>query len=91
MPADLLRALARRHGNLATRLLGDAETPVDLGPNFGAQLTAREVDHFVVNEWARTADDVLWRRTKCGLSMSADERARVAEYVAVRVGAGVHQ
>ena len=91
MPADLLRALARRHGNLATRLLGDAETPADLGPNFGAQLTAREVDHFVVNEWARTADDVLWRRTKCGLSMSADERARVAEYVAVRVGAGVHQ
>ncbi|TMH69281.1 MAG: glycerol-3-phosphate dehydrogenase [Betaproteobacteria bacterium] len=91
MPADLLRALARRHGNVATRLLGDAKTPADLGPNFGAQLTAREVDHFVVNEWARTADDVLWRRTKCGLSMSADERARVAEYVAVRVGAGVHQ
>ncbi|HEY3178532.1 MAG TPA: glycerol-3-phosphate dehydrogenase [Casimicrobiaceae bacterium] len=86
MPADLLRALARRHGSLAPRVLGDAETPSDLGENFGAQLTAREIDHFVVNEWARTAEDVLWRRTKCGLSMSANDRARVADYVAERVG-----
>jgi glycerol-3-phosphate dehydrogenase len=67
-------------------VLGDARTPADLGPNFGAQLTAREVDHFVVNEWARTAEDVLWRRTKCGLSMSVAERARVADYLAARVG-----
>jgi D-erythritol 1-phosphate dehydrogenase len=90
MPADLLHALARRHGTLATRLLGDAQTPADLGDDFGAQLTAREIDHFVVNEWARTAEDVLWRRTKCGLSMNAAERARVADYMAARVGIGIH-
>ena len=71
-------------------MLGDARTPADLGEKFGAQLTAREIDHFVVNEWARTADDVLWRRTKCGLSMSAAERDRVADYVASRASVGVH-
>ena len=90
IPAEMLHALLHRHGARTTNVLGDARTPADLGENFGAQLTAREIDHFVVNEWARTADDVLWRRTKCGLSMSAAERDRVADYVASRASAGVH-
>ena len=85
MPADLLRALAHRHGNLATKVLGNATTPADLGEGFGADLTAREVDHFVVNEWARSGDDVLWRRTKCGLSMTARQSERVAQYVESRL------
>ncbi len=83
----LLRALARRHGTRALDVLGDARTPADLGADFGAQLTAREVDFLVAHEWACTADDVLWRRTKCGLPMSAAARARVADYLAAHVTA----
>ena len=45
-------------------------------------LTAREVDYLVREEWARTADDVLWRRTKCGLPMTPAQRAAVADYIA---------
>ena len=78
---DLLRPIARRHGTFAAQVLGDAREPADLGEDFGAALTAREVDWMIEHEWARTGDDVLWRRTKCGLSMTAGQRARVAAYV----------
>ena len=78
---DLLRALAERHGTRATAVLDDARSPADLGEDFGAGLTEREVTYLRENEWAITADDVLWRRTKCGLPMTQSQRARVAEYV----------
>jgi glycerol-3-phosphate dehydrogenase len=87
LPAALLRDLAYRHGSQATAILGDAKTMVDLGENFGNGLTAAEIDHCVRDEWARTADDVLWRRTKCGLAMPAAARARVAAYVASALAA----
>ncbi len=54
----------------------------DLGQDFGAGLTAREIDFLVREEWARDADDVLWRRTKCGLPMTPVQRDAVAAYVA---------
>jgi glycerol-3-phosphate dehydrogenase len=56
----------------------------DLGRDFGAELSSREVDYLMAEEWAMTADDVLWRRTKCGLPMTAQQRAAVADYVAGR-------
>ncbi|MEP7276866.1 MAG: glycerol-3-phosphate dehydrogenase, partial [Betaproteobacteria bacterium] len=83
----LLRALARRHGTRAVDVLGDAKSAADLGTDFGAQLTAREIDDLVAKEWARTADDVLWRRTKCGLPMSPEARERVALHMATHATA----
>ena len=82
LPADLLRGLCRRHGTRAPHVLGDAKTMADLGQDFGAGLTAREVDYLMDEEWARSADDVLWRRTKCGLPMTATQRDAVAVYCA---------
>jgi len=82
LPRPLLRGLAHRHGALATAILREAKTRADLGEDFGAGLTAAEVDYLVREEWARTADDVLWRRTKCGLGMSATDQERVATFVA---------
>jgi len=82
LPQALLRALAHRHGTRALTVLGDARTPADLGTDFGAGLTAREVDYLVREEWARTADDVLWRRTKCGLPMTQAQRDAVKAYLA---------
>jgi glycerol-3-phosphate dehydrogenase len=82
LSAPLLRALAERHGTRAARILGDAVEPADLGEDFGAELTAREIDYLVAEEWAHTADDVLWRRTKCGLPMTVAQREAVAAYIA---------
>jgi len=88
LPADLVRGVARRHGSLATKVLGDAKVAADLGEDFGNGLTVREIEYFVREEWARSADDVLWRRSKCGLGMTAAQGARVAARVAQAVAAG---
>jgi glycerol-3-phosphate dehydrogenase len=83
-----LRSLARRHGSLSREVLGDARDMADLGTDFGGGLHAREVDYLVAYEWAHTAEDVLWRRTKCGLHMEERERDAVAEYMVGLGGAG---
>jgi glycerol-3-phosphate dehydrogenase len=62
--------LARTYGTRAIDLVG---TTGDLGRQFGATLTEREVRHLVRHEWARTAEDIVWRRTKLGLAMSKAE------------------
>jgi glycerol-3-phosphate dehydrogenase len=80
LPTEMLRGLAERHGTRATRILGEASALADLGQDFGAGLTAREVDYLMAEEWARSADDVLWRRTKCGLPMTDAQRHAVAAY-----------
>ncbi len=81
-----LRALARRHGADCLSILDGVRTTADLGEHFGDTLYAAEVKHVVANEWAATGDDVLWRRTKCGLHMNAGQRARVDAYLAARPG-----
>jgi glycerol-3-phosphate dehydrogenase len=67
--------LVQAYGTRIDRVLGDAKQPGDLGPVFGADLTAAEVRYLMAKEWARTADDVLWRRSKLGLRFSAAERS----------------
>lgn len=59
--------LFRLYGTRARNILGDATKLDDLGENFGADLTAAEVRYLMAEEWARNAQDVLWRRTKRGL------------------------
>jgi glycerol-3-phosphate dehydrogenase len=86
LPDSLLRALAHRYGTRALELLGDARTPADLGPDFGATLSGREIDFLMREEWAKTAEDVLWRRTKCGLPMSPEQRDAVREYMSAAQG-----
>lgn len=71
---ELVAGVVRRHGSLAPTVLGEAHDPHDLGRHFGAGLTEREVDYMRSREWAITAEDVLWRRSKCGLHMDEAER-----------------
>jgi len=73
--------LRRAYGTMALDLLGDARGPDDLGRDFGAGLTAREIAYLVEKEWARTAEDVLWRRSRLGLHMDAPARAALAEHL----------
>jgi glycerol-3-phosphate dehydrogenase len=87
LPANLLAALFRRHGALAAELLAGAHGLSDLGEDFGGTLTERELGWMVAREWARQADDVLWRRSKAGLHMSPAQRDRVDRWFARRAGA----
>ncbi len=79
--ANLIRQLVARHGTLAREILGKARTAADLGYDFGAGLTAREIDYMVANEWAVTAEDILWRRSKCGLHLGPAQCQAVADYL----------
>jgi glycerol-3-phosphate dehydrogenase len=79
LPAAQREALARRHGSELPEVLGAAQGPADLGEDFGGGLCERELDWMLAREWASTADDVLWRRSKCGLLMTAAQRDRVAQ------------
>jgi glycerol-3-phosphate dehydrogenase len=78
---EFVDAIVRRHGARAAAILGEARSLADLGRHFGAGLTEREVEFLRREEWAKTAEDVLWRRTKCGLHMSEAERAAFAQYM----------
>jgi glycerol-3-phosphate dehydrogenase len=73
--------LARTYGTTARMILAGVVRKEDLGIDLGAGLCEREVRHLVDNEWARTADDVLWRRTKLGLRLNATERRRLADWL----------
>lgn len=79
--AQWLEGLAHRHGSRAHAILSGAASAADLGISFGGGLYQAEVDWLCGEEWATTAEDVLWRRTKTGLHMTADQRASVADYI----------
>ena len=73
-----LRGLVSHHGGRAPCVLSENGS---LGPELAPGLHAGEVRYLVEHEWARTADDVLWRRTKAGLTADLKQRAAVAEWV----------
>ena len=77
----LARRLVRLYGTRARAILGIAKSAADLGRGFGADLYEAEVRYLVEQEWAVTADDVLWRRTKRGLHIGAEEKAALEKYM----------
>ena len=77
LPQSVLRGVFRRHGAEAGAVLRDGR----LGEDYGAGLTERELRYFLEHEWAASAEDVLWRRTKCGLRMTGAQRRRVAQVI----------
>jgi len=80
--------LAATYGTLARGILSGAAAVGDLGAHFGHGLYEREVEHLVRNEWAVSADDILWRRTKLGLRLGEAQRSRLADWLAARVAVG---
>jgi len=75
------RRLTLAYGTRVKDVLGEARTSGDLGPVFGGELTAAEVRYLMTREWARSADDILWRRSKLGLSMPAAARDALAQFM----------
>ena len=80
--------LAHSYGSRATQLLGSAKTAADLGRSFGDTLTEREVRYLMAYEFARNADDVVWRRSKLGLRLSAQEIEVLDRWMATCVAEG---
>ena len=77
----ILDRLVHAYGTHATRILGTAQAIDDLGEDFGAGLREAEVRYLMREEWAETAADIVWRRSKLGLSMNADQIARLDDWL----------
>jgi glycerol-3-phosphate dehydrogenase len=74
------RRIFRAYGTRAEKIMAGARTAKDLGQSFGP-LSEREIGYLVDQEFARAADDILWRRSKLGLHTSAEEQAALAQYL----------
>jgi glycerol-3-phosphate dehydrogenase len=85
----LARRLARAYGSRAGCVLEGSRSMADLGRVFGADLTEREVLYLMDQEWAETAEDVLWRRSKLGLRFSAEEAASLDAFMQARLSRSV--
>jgi len=81
MTAGDVDRIVKAYGTNARNWLGDATCRADLGHDFGNGLSAAEVDYLVANEWAVTAEDLLWRRSKLGLLCDARQVATLSEYL----------
>jgi glycerol-3-phosphate dehydrogenase len=75
------RRLVRAYGTRLDRILGDARQPEQLGEWFGDELSATEVRYLMRHEFAETADDVLWRRSKLGLRVGAEVEAALTRFM----------
>ena len=84
LPAGLARRYAHNYGSRITRLLDDAKTPADLGAEILPGLFEAEVRYLMQHEFARTADDILWRRTKLGLGAPPDAGERLQRWIDAR-------
>jgi glycerol-3-phosphate dehydrogenase len=76
------RRLVAAYGSRLPAVLGEAKSPDELGPAFGPELTGTEVRYLMNHEWARFPDDILWRRSKLGLTMPAADRDALAAFMA---------
>jgi glycerol-3-phosphate dehydrogenase len=70
------------YGKRVADILGDAKSRADLGQSFGPELTVAEVRYLMQKEWARFPEDILWRRSKLGLSMAPEDQAALAAFMA---------
>ncbi|HUW36177.1 MAG TPA: glycerol-3-phosphate dehydrogenase [Rhodocyclaceae bacterium] len=82
LPKQWLAQIAHRHGSLASAVIGEAKNVAELGRDFGGGLYERELRYFVEHEWARSVEDIVWRRSKAGLALSEAQLAELALWCA---------
>lgn len=79
------RRLIRSYGLRSREMLGDAKVLEDMDQHFGADLYAREVTFLLREEWARSAQDILWRRSKLGLRLTGEQVGTLESWIAARL------
>jgi glycerol-3-phosphate dehydrogenase len=87
LTARWAKRLLKAYGNEAFDVLGAANLATDLGEGFGATLTAREVAWLIDKEFAQTAEDVIWRRSKLGLRLTDAQIERLQSWIHSRLDA----
>ncbi|MDK9355476.1 MULTISPECIES: glycerol-3-phosphate dehydrogenase [Lelliottia] len=83
---SMARHYARTYGSNTDLILGDAKTLADLGEHFGHELYEAELRYLVEHEWVRRLDDAIWRRTKEGMWLDAEQQSRVAQWLVQNAG-----
>jgi glycerol-3-phosphate dehydrogenase len=86
LPSALVARMARSYGTRMAHIIGPARQLDDLGRRFGEELTLAEVKYLVETEWARSAADILWRRSRLGLAVPASAVQDLQEAVAQLLG-----
>lgn len=81
LPNTLLTRLCRAYGSQLHEVLTGATAMSDMGLCFGADLYQREVEYLVAKEWARSGEDILWRRSKLGLYFTPAQADRLDAFV----------
>jgi glycerol-3-phosphate dehydrogenase len=74
---DTARRMVRAYGTRAEEIIGNAKSHDDLGRDFGAGFSEAEVRYLVQKEWAKSAEDVLWRRSKLGLRVAVEAETEI--------------
>jgi glycerol-3-phosphate dehydrogenase len=87
LPAEVVARLADAYGTRVHLLLQGCRSVADMGEHFGAGLYQREVEFLFEHEWARSAEDVLWRRSKLGLCLNAEQAEALDWFVRRQVAA----
>ncbi len=85
LPSELAVRLGNAYGSRVEALLTGCQSLADLGLHFGAGLYQREVEFLIAQEWARSADDIVWRRSKLGLRLSAEQIQTLDRFVRERL------
>jgi len=86
LPEDLARRLCRTYGTRAWTIVRGVETLADMGQDFGAGLYERELEYLMKHEWARTLEDVIWRRGKLGLHLDEGQQAALEQWLQQQSG-----
>ncbi len=81
VPPEMLQRLARAYGSMIELVIGEATSLAELGEHFGGTLYEAELRYLAKHEYARTGEDVLWRRSKLGLHLPAEAQARVGAWM----------
>ena len=87
LQASTIRRLIRQYGSEAQQIFAEADSAEALGNDFGSGIYQRELDWAIGQEWVHEADDFLWRRSKLGLRVSADQRQAIVGYIAAVLSA----
>ena len=88
VPPELVTRMCRAYGTRIERIMGNARRAGDLGEQIVPQLYEAELDYLRTREWARSAQDVLWRRSKLGLRHASEAAERIDRWFAADATAG---
>lgn len=86
MPRALVDRYARAYGERARKILKGCRVMDDLGQHFGDDVYEAEIQYLIQNEWAKSANDILWRRSKLGLHISVETEKTLKKYLSKNIG-----